>query len=55
MAIKRKGEEMIFNPAPDERGLEGDILVVFGKESDIMRLKEFCKDPDCGPNCQPTL
>ena len=50
MAIKRKGEEMIFNPEPDERFLEGDILVVFGKESDIMRLKEFCKDPNCAPN-----
>ncbi len=55
MAIKRKDEEMIFNPEPGEMVLEGDILVVIGKKSDIMRLKEFCKDSDCAPNREGTL
>ena len=39
MAIKRTDEEMVFNPGPDEVIQTGDILIVVGKDEDILRLK----------------
>lgn len=44
VAIKRTGGAMIFNPDPSTTILKDDILVVIGKDNDILRLKGDCAD-----------
>ncbi len=39
VAIKREGEEMLFNPRPDTTILVGDILVVLGGHNQISALE----------------
>jgi len=39
VAIKREGEEMLFNPRPDTTILAGDILVVLGGHDQISELE----------------
>lgn len=41
VAIKRNQGEMLFNPGPDTRILEGDILVVLGEHSHIKDFEEL--------------
>lgn len=38
VAIKRKCGKMVFNPGPDEMFLAGDVLVVIGNKSDLLRM-----------------
>lgn len=38
VAIKRKCGEMIFNPGPEETFLVGDVLVVIGKKSKLLKM-----------------
>lgn len=40
VAIKREGEEMIFNPRPDTMILPDDILIVLGDHSQIIALEK---------------
>ena len=40
VAIKREGEEMIFNPRPDTMILPEDILIVLGDHSQITELEK---------------
>jgi voltage-gated potassium channel len=40
VAIKRQGEDMIFNPTPDTVILAGDILIVLGDHEQIMALEK---------------
>ncbi|GAB4332904.1 MAG: potassium channel protein [Desulfobulbaceae bacterium] len=40
VAIKREGEEMIFNPKPDTMILPGDILIVLGEHDQIISLEK---------------
>jgi voltage-gated potassium channel len=40
VAIKRTSGNMIFNPAPQEILKAGDILVVMGKQDDLVRLRK---------------
>ena len=40
VAIKRQGQDMIFNPKPDTVILDGDILVVLGDHSQISALEK---------------
>ena len=39
VAIKRQGEEMLFNPKPDSLILPGDILIVLGDHNQISALE----------------
>ncbi len=39
VAIKRQGEEMLFNPKPDSLILPGDILIVLGDHGQISALE----------------
>ena len=39
VAVKREGEEMIFNPKPDSMILPGDILIVLGDHGQISALE----------------
>lgn len=40
VAIKREGEEMIFNPRPDTKILPDDILIVLGDHNQITALEK---------------
>lgn len=40
VAIKRQGQEMLFNPRPDSLLLPGDILIVLGDHSQINALEK---------------
>jgi voltage-gated potassium channel len=40
VAIKREGEEMIFNPRPDSMIVPGDILIVLGDYNQITTLEK---------------
>ena len=40
VAIKRQGEEMLFNPKPDSLILPGDILIVLGDHNQISALEK---------------
>ncbi len=40
VAIKREGEEMIFNPRPDTMILPDDILIVLGDHGQITKLEK---------------
>jgi len=40
VAIKREGEEMLFNPKPDTTILAGDILIVLGEHDQISALEK---------------
>lgn len=40
VAIKRQGEDMIFNPKPDHVILPGDILIALGEHSQINALEK---------------
>lgn len=40
VAIKREGEEMIFNPRPDSMILPGDIMIVLGDHNQITTLEK---------------
>ena len=40
VAIKREGDEMLFNPRPDSTILAGDILIVLGEHSQIIELEK---------------
>ncbi len=39
IGIKRAGEDMHFNPKPDNVLLSGDILIVLGEEDQIQALQ----------------
>lgn len=39
VAIKRKGDEMVFNPGPQTEIMLGDTLIVLGKNDQIVALK----------------
>jgi len=39
VAIRKKGEETIMNPGPNEVIDQGDILVIIGRDRDLNRLK----------------
>lgn len=41
VAIRKKGEETILNPGPNEVIEKGDILVTIGNDRDISRLKDI--------------
>ncbi len=43
IGIKRAGEDMHFNPKPDNVLLSGDILIVLGEEDQIHALKQAMK------------
>ncbi len=43
IGIKRSGEDMHFNPKPDSKILSGDILIVLGKNDQILALEEDIK------------
>jgi len=38
VAIKRRCGKMVFNPGPEETFLAGDVLVVIGKTSELVRM-----------------
>ena len=40
VAIKRKGGKMVFNPGSEETFLVGDVLVVIGKKSELLRMNK---------------
>jgi voltage-gated potassium channel len=40
VAVKRAGQEMIFNPDASEILNDGDILVLLGKKEDLQKLRE---------------
>ncbi len=40
VAMKREGEEMIFNPKPDTMILPADILIVLGDQRQITALEK---------------
>ena len=40
VAIKRPGMSMIFNPGPDSKIHEGDILIVLGDNQQISALEK---------------
>ena len=39
IGIKRPGEEMLFNPRPDQVILTGDVLIVLGQEAQLQALE----------------
>ncbi len=41
VAIKKKSEEMIYNPQPDEKLDGNDVLVVLGKRTDLERMQSI--------------
>jgi len=40
IAIKRKCGKMVFNPGPEEIFLVGDIIVVIGKKTELLRMNK---------------
>ena len=40
VAIKRKSGKMVFNPGPGEKFLVGDIIVVIGKKSKLLKMNK---------------
>jgi voltage-gated potassium channel len=40
VAIKRKCGKMVFNPGPEETFLEGDVLVVIGKKTELLKMNK---------------
>ncbi len=40
VAIKKSSGDMIFNPMPQQKLDEGDVIVVLGKKDDLARMKE---------------
>ncbi|BHH85640.1 potassium channel family protein [Desulforhopalus sp. 52FAK] len=43
VAIKRKCGKMVFNPGPEETFIAGDVLVVIGKKTELLKMSRDTK------------
>jgi len=41
VAIQKHGGEMIFNPTPEVRLEENDVIVVLGQKTDVTRMNKI--------------